>query len=1122
MIFCPALFTGMYQMLKKISLLVLSAGTLLAHASPELLQNGDFQQGLKFWSVRNPNGVSVVKNASPGGKNALKAVTAKEHYAINYTFQGKQLKPDTDYTLHGWIKTEGSAQVYLYFTTLPVVNRVQRSARSRVFRKTSDWTEVHVLLNSGKAKSMPVLTRVIGTGTAWFADLSVKEGNHLPQINLIANSDFKTQTRYREVPDCWTPNIHTGAAEPENYIFKISREKPPVPDAGVLEVSRAQIFPQLIQAPEPQLPHTYSFYAKNAVPGKNALLAVRFGFHTYHPKKFYLTDQWKRYSFTSDLKTGNPSLCVFSPDNGHFLYSAPQLILGKTPQPWQAPDSRSAIRQVTENREAVAEAVSRRISGTPAEESWNKVPAYPIRHISRGNSKGVIESHVKIQHSKEYIFIRFTGRKDPAIAPGNRSKLDWLNISDTFELFITDTALDGTYLQYAVNENGHSYSGRSKEIEMLEITSKVTQKSDRWIADVKVPLNMFHANRNWKIAFGRCYDHKVYRRTALDWSMPGSRHNTAKFGLLKGVSVKALPSPELAKLYGSIDGKELHFEFKNFKKEMFPGKLEAVIFRNDQRFWKHEQLLNAPCGKIVLPQNYHKMMDSETRIRLTVSQKNGQNCFQGSRVLYLLFSSFARHDPAMFVYPKYNFFTERDRTIDLFVTLDKKQYDNLRISILGKNGRQVFQQITSGNVSIPADKIPFGDFKIKVEALKNGRTADIRCYESFRKQPFRPEMIRVNRLTGCLASAEKQLLPMLYYPGPNNRYAFDPDRDSGMERLFKGALKANFSGVKTTFSLRDPAKDDQWLQIAAKQGAYFLADLEPLYPPGFYGRLSENMTGAEAEKIMIGYTGKMLKHCFGKPGILSYAPYHEPGYYRKGKGIVDSYRVAKILSELRKEDPYRPLTGFWAPPHWDANGEPFGSVDGVDYFITDVYSRNLKKHCDELFRISKASRIVRRPIGQIFNIDNQGSDERECPTPAEYKAEVYAALAAGYRVFFPYIGVAPVRETWQEMLRINCQLPVIAEYICHDSCRELASINEENVCYAVYLRGKELIIIASSKENTAGSRLSVNVKGATGISNVCGKELFSSEKVHIRNGIFEYLLPPAGSGIWVFQLPEAK
>ena len=1109
-------------MFKKMMFLLLSAGSLIGYAGPNLLVNGDFGEGLKYWGIRNPNGISVEKKAAPGGKNALKVISAKEHYGINETFRGKLLKPDTDYTVRGLIKTDGNAQVYLYFTTLPVVNGVQRSARSRVFKASSDWTEVHILLNSGKAKIMPVLTRVIGQGTAWFADISVREGNHLPLENLIANSDFKRKTRYRDVPDTWTPNLHTGAAEPENYIFRLSGEKPPVPGAGVLEVARAQILPQLIQPPVPGLPWTYSFYAKNAVPGKTAQIAVRFGFHTYYPKKVLLTDQWKRYSFTCDLKKGNPSLCIYSPDNSRFLYSAPQLVFGKNPQPWQVPGRTSSVKLVTEIKEAAAEAVSRKITGEPTESDWSAAPVYPIRHITRGVQLGIVDSHVGILHNNENIFVRFTGKKDPGIKIGNQESLDWLNICDMFELFITDTAMDGTYTQYAVDVNGHTYSGRRKEIEMLGITSHVTQLPDRWIADVKVPLNMFRSNKNWKIAFGRCYDHVRYNRISLDWSMPGSRHDTSKFGILKGISVTPTASLDLAKLYGSIDERKLHFEFRGFKPEMVSSNLETVIFRKNRQFWKNNQVLTGPSGEIVLPADYVKMMDSETRIRLKVSGKDGKICYEASRVLYLMFSSYARHDPAMFVYPKYNFFTERDRTIDLIVKLDKKQYDNLRVSILNEAGKAVFRQETAAGISIPGSKIPFGSYKIKVEALKNGKIASVRCYESFWKQPFRPEMIRINRLTWCLTDAEKPLLPMLYYPGPNPRYTFDPDRDSNMARLFDGALKAGFSGVKTCLFLKDPKKTVEWLRIAGKNHSCFLADLEALYPPGFYGRASEKMSSAETEKIMIEYTGKILKCCFGKPGILSYAPYHEPGYYRKGKGIVDSFRIAKILPQLRKEDPYRPLTGFWAPPHWDSNGEPFGSVDGVDYFIVDVYTRNLKKHCDELFRISHASRVVRRPLGQIFNVDNLGSDERECPTPAEYKAEVYTALIAGYRVFFPYIGVAPVRETWREMVTVNRQLPVIAKFICDDNCRELASVNEEHVCYAVYRLGSRIMVIAAGKDNERKCRLSIDIGKLCGIKQASGKGLFDPEKVAVQNGKFEYVLDPAGSGIWVFMCPPRK
>ena len=101
-------------MLKKI-VIALSAAAVCSCAAQELLLNGDFSQGLKYWNIRNKNGVSVELKASPTGKNALKVISAKEHYGSNSTLGGKKLKPDTDYTVRGKIKTEGNAKVYLYF-----------------------------------------------------------------------------------------------------------------------------------------------------------------------------------------------------------------------------------------------------------------------------------------------------------------------------------------------------------------------------------------------------------------------------------------------------------------------------------------------------------------------------------------------------------------------------------------------------------------------------------------------------------------------------------------------------------------------------------------------------------------------------------------------------------------------------------------------------------------------------------------------------------------------------------------------------------------------------------------------------------------------------------------------
>ncbi|OQA88642.1 MAG: Carbohydrate binding domain protein [Lentisphaerae bacterium ADurb.Bin242] len=1087
----------------------LLCGLAVAQSPQNLLLNGDFCNGMKSWLPHNENGVTIEEKVAPGGLNALKLVSAKEHYVANYSLK---VKPDTDYTITAKIKTDGSAQVYLFFCRTPDADKY--NTRSQVFTRSTDWIDVNIILNSGKAKEMPVICRVIGAGTAWFADIKVTEGNNMPVENLIKNSDFKTKTRYKSVPDGWTPAIQTPVATPDDYIFELTNQTPPINGAGVFKIANCLVSGQKVQQPVPGQVYTYSFYAKNVVSGSNTEIQIRFDNKSDRVK---LSDKWTRYSLTSKLKTAWPATSVRAAAGSSFYFSAPQLVMGAQAQPWVPPKTEKSV-VVTTIREAVAEAESRKISGKPNESDWTKAPAYPVAHITKGRQEALIPATARILHNDQFIFVLFESKTSPEIKVGNPTKIDWGNICDNVELFLTDTANDGTYIHYAVDVNGHSYSAYNMTPEILGITSEVAKKRDSWTACITVPLTLFKANRNWKIAFGRCYDHEKYGRIASDWSLPGSRHNTANFGLLRGVSVLPVPSLELEKLYGSMDRKKLFYGFSGFKNEMVGSSIDIRILLNGKTLWQTRQPFNGMTGEIELPADYEKMIETETRIALEVIGKNDQKYYQASRVLYLLFSSYARHNKAMEVYPKYNIFTEKDKYVELIVNMDKKIFDRLKVTLIDSNGKTAHSAETDSDLFLPSTRIADGMYKIKVEALKDGKIADVRCHESFMKLPFRQELVRMNRKMICLADAKGNFISMSYYSSGDHSYAYDPDYGPVNDALFIGAKKAGFNSVKKGFWLASQEKIDEWLAKAVKHDMPYLIDMSAVFPRGYYdGTFADNLSGPETEKIMVEYTRKLQKMTFGKPGILAYAPYHEPGYYRGGKGIIDSYRTAAILPEIKKNDPYRPITGFWAPPHWDTNGEPFGSVDGADFFIVDVYTRNLRKHCDELFRIAKASRIARRPLGQIFNIDNLGEDARECPTPAEYRAEVYTALIAGYRVFYNYIGIAPVRETWEEMIECNRRLPLFAKFICDDACRELASVNEQEVCYAVYERKNEFLIIAASKSNDTKTNLKIDLGKFTKTSLKECREFFDGNQVTMDGNVFTMELVPAGSGAWLFR-----
>ena len=1087
-----------------------------AAAAENLLKNGDFSNGTSQWQIRQKNGTAVLEKAGPDGQNVLKAVSVKEFYAANYSIRKEMIKPDTNYTLRGKIKTEGNISAYLRICCTSEGKPYHLSTKE--IRNNSDWTEVSVIINSRKTDGLPVLIRAIGQGTVWVSDISVMEGNHMPVENLLVNSDFKQKTRYKEIPDNWSGGLQTPIAEAENYICRLSNIPGPVSGAGVMELRRVLMRGNLTSSLLQGHSYTFSFYAKNALPGTAAEMHVRFGKTSRWIK---LTDEWKRYIFTEDLSSGPGYRFVraVSPDAAmHF--SAPQLVIGRQALPWSKP-AVPTVQVMNNIKEAVAEAESRRIRGEPQASDWSGVPAYPISLITRGKPDAILETYAKILHNDQYVFIQFTGKRTPDIKEGNSSRLDWGNLNDCFELFLTDTALDGTYIHHAVDVRGFNYTGRGFVSEILGITSKIVRKNDEWQAEIRVPLKVFRANRNWKAAFCRTYDHKKYGRTALDWSLSGSRHMTGNFGILKGISVKPVESLRLKRLYASDDNRKICYEFTDFTPQMRGSVLKASIVLNGKFLWQKSLPFNGARGTIELPENYETMMQTETRIALAVESRNKEIFYQASRVLYLTFSSFARFHEGMCVYPKYNLFTERDKTIDLIVRMDKKQFDRLRISLLGKNSSVILAAETAENLSIPCDKIEDGTYRIRVEALKQGKTVETRCFETFMKKPFHPELYRINRLSSCLMDAKGVFIPMPYYPCGSSTYAFEPDSAALKDRMFEGLLKAGFNGLKINLSIYNPQKIAHALAQAEKFKTPYLADLSDNFPKGYYNFSQNKLSGPETEKIMIENVQKLQKLCFGKPGIYSYAPYHEPGYYRMGKGIVDSHRVAAILPELKKCDPYRPITGFWAPPHWNENGEPFGSIDGVDYFIVDVYTRDLKRHCDELFRIANAARTVHRPIGQIFNVDNLGSDLRECPTPKEYRAELCTALIAGYRIFYIYIGMAPVRETWHEIVECNRRLPQIAAFICDDNCTELCSVNEDNVCYAVYRRGNEVMLIAANKRNDGKSRLNLDLKKISGLDLENGKALFEKEALPLKNGIMNHVFGSAGSGIWIFKRRSA-
>ncbi|MGC9319282.1 MAG: putative glycoside hydrolase [Armatimonadota bacterium] len=150
-----------------------------------LLANGDFERdedgdGLPDgWQTAQP--LVLDEETVHSGSRSVRIDS--DDVTINNINRGYvSLKPDTAYTLGGWMKTSGieggqGAQLYVYD-----FEDAQGAGIGIVMHGTHDWTRVQQVFRTASDAEGRVTFRVYGsTGTAWFDDLRLVEGAHVEE-----------------------------------------------------------------------------------------------------------------------------------------------------------------------------------------------------------------------------------------------------------------------------------------------------------------------------------------------------------------------------------------------------------------------------------------------------------------------------------------------------------------------------------------------------------------------------------------------------------------------------------------------------------------------------------------------------------------------------------------------------------------------------------------------------------------------------------------------------------------------------------------------------------------------------------------------------------------------------
>ncbi len=145
-----------------------------------LMANGDFEidedgDGLPDgWEVALP--LVFDEEVVKSGKRSVR-IDSDNVQINNFSKYWLTLKPNTTYTLNGWMKTEeinggAGAQMYVYD-----FEGAQTGGIAIVFHGTNDWTHVSQSFTTADDLEGRVNFRVYGsTGTAWFDDIRIVEG----------------------------------------------------------------------------------------------------------------------------------------------------------------------------------------------------------------------------------------------------------------------------------------------------------------------------------------------------------------------------------------------------------------------------------------------------------------------------------------------------------------------------------------------------------------------------------------------------------------------------------------------------------------------------------------------------------------------------------------------------------------------------------------------------------------------------------------------------------------------------------------------------------------------------------------------------------------------------------
>ena len=1105
-----------------------------------LIENGDFEQGETLWRVRNNNG-QIDEKIFSQGKRSLKIESHSDDPSRVYYAKLIEVKPNTNYKLSVWIKSEGAENAEIRLISLDKDKKYMpgKEIGLLTFRGDREWEKLEVNLNSGDAVFFRLLCKSFGKGIVWFDDIIMEEGKFIQDKNLLRNSSFNFQGNPGQ-PDFWTSfpycqqidNIHFNRWHVDPAISS------PVPGASVVKVKGQRSFLSSYSNGMAEGEYCFSVFLKSMEGKVPARLIISVNKRNVEvPRKNVEIDtEWKRYYVSGKMHGGRYGASIYFPEDKEILIAAPMIHAGTEPVAWAQADfdknfvplfatesiSSKEIDRPTINSAIVT--VAPEIDGKLDDDCWKNSEKISLRNIRAWQDKTNFPTYAMMCRDDDNIYVAFICEasaeelKKPEISLPRDSSDIFSN--DAVELFIANSYNDSQYIHLATDSSGNMYDeqGRSSRWD-CDWKVAVSRNEKHWIAELSIPLDAFRGydKNTWLVNFCRTGVNKPVME-AYCWSDPKGFHNPERFGYLSGM--RPVTSEVAIKKAFLVKDDSGNYQFQCTFNENFKAKLNDMFFSVSEKgttlFKKETKLSKGNEINIAIPAEFSSLLPG-TRIHFKTGA--GEDSWNFSDLM----SPLASYDPSLDVYPELSFYTEKDSKAEIRVETNSDAYDSISFALANSAGKHFVQteKTTAGKrrylFSIPVDKLNNGNYRIVVEASKNGQIVNRNSSRDIIKLPFQKGMVRMNHFKRCLVNESEKFIPRTYYRAGNHCEL--------NENEFRLANKELFNVVKVNterFVRKAVLEESDWQHYRDYLSQCYSNGFKVLFDPVDVVRKlrgSDNIKMTLKEGLA---QHDMMVSKLKSPAILAWVVLHEPEKHLLGG--ENEYELTLSYESIKKIDPYHPVTGIYTPQGVSSTGEPIGTMAALDFLMVDIYpfrtgeTNPLMHFAREIEKLNKSARNLHLPSGvvlQAFLFDRTASRE---PNGVEWQNMVYQSLIQGTRVFMHFIGVPQAEGLWNKMLETNRQLQQLEGILLAEDTEEIVSgWYNDDILYAVWRKGSSAYLMLANIRYRH-REFSINIESILKQKVKSVNGMFGSPNVPISSGSLKFKMTPAESALYRLEL----